>query len=487
MNITSPDSLRLHRQLGKGAYGAVYLASLVADRSRLLAVKIIDLEMEHDMSSVHNETRILAQCQLPQITAYYGLFVLGTRLWICMEYVDGGSVYDLIRAVKLQPDLYSSHTVLGEAQIASILHEVLVALAYLHSHGQIHRDLKSHNILIHSSGSIKLTDFGVSVQLASNFSRRNTTVGTPFWMAPEVISNEGGYSYQADIWLVGCLCYELATSLPPLQNQFRPMVALRKIPKLNSGARDKNGCAVEWTDTIRLDDTGVSLACRDFMAKCFAVDPQSRPSATQLLKHRFVSGMEPDVQLMEMMGRLNMSPGTVGRDTELPLMAETLDDPAPVFDISTLGGGMPTSTDSLVDTEPPAATAASTVPTGSAAGASPLPTVVAPPDPDSYIASMTKVVHRAFNKVDKRVQLSTRQYDALVRLDDAMLGLLQPETAEAGDGMLLQMYLKTLVREASKVEGVRLVAKEKRRDPIERELWRGWMERMKGRWEDGDG
>lgn len=96
--------------------------------------------------------------------------------------------------------------------VSFILYEILLALNYLHNQGKIHRDLKSQNILISKTGDIKLTDFGVSTQLSSNFSKRNTTVGTPYWMAPEVIvNNNGGHSYKADIWSLGCCCYEMFT------------------------------------------------------------------------------------------------------------------------------------------------------------------------------------------------------------------------------------------------------------------------------------
>ncbi|ODQ79839.1 hypothetical protein BABINDRAFT_36558, partial [Babjeviella inositovora NRRL Y-12698] len=289
------SELQLHQQLGKGAYGAVYLASLKAVPYTQVAAKVIDLELEHDINGVNNEIMILSSCFLPQITSYYGSFVRGCKLWIVMEYIDGGSLFDLIKAIKHNSTKpYAEQTIISEGHISVMLREVLLALEYLHDQGQIHRDLKSQNILMNMLGEVKLSDFGVSAQLASNFSRRNTTVGTPYWMAPEVIANDfGGHSFKADIWSIGALAYELITALPPLQNLYPPMVALSKIPKLNRVAhkhgRNKVSYSMEFIDTIKLRELTVSDSFKDFMLKCFIIDPSARPSASRLLKHRFIT------------------------------------------------------------------------------------------------------------------------------------------------------------------------------------------------------
>lgn len=170
--------------IGRGSFGDVY-KGFDKELKKEVAIKVIDLEeAEDDIEDIQKEISVLSQCRCPYITDYYGSYLHQTKLWIVMEYMAGGSVADLLQA---GPPL-------DEMSIACILRDLLHAVDYLHSEGKIHRDIKAANILLTESGDVKVADFGVSAQLTKTMSRRKTFVGTPFWMAPEVIQNSEGYN-----------------------------------------------------------------------------------------------------------------------------------------------------------------------------------------------------------------------------------------------------------------------------------------------------
>lgn len=273
VRVNSADELELFEEVGRGGFGVVY-RGVVLSTGLQVAVKLIDLENENtDLFEVNKEIMILLECKLPQITEYYGCFVKSYKLWVVMELMDGGSLFDLLRPGPV-----------GEEKvILIILREVLQALDYLHGQGKIHRDLKSQNILINKLGEVKLTDFGVSTQLLTNFSKRNTTVGTPYWMAPEVIlNNSGGHAFKADIWSLACCGYELLTGKAPLQSQYSPMRALRQLSKCQKDS--------DFSDLIGLNNINdMSKDMHHFFSKCFVMNPRDRMSASQLLKHPFIS------------------------------------------------------------------------------------------------------------------------------------------------------------------------------------------------------
>ncbi|ABN67070.2 predicted protein [Scheffersomyces stipitis CBS 6054] len=270
--IHSAEELEVCEEVGRGGFGVVYRGLIKANNNEV-AIKQIDLESNNtDLFEINKEIQIISECRLPQITQYFGCFVKHYKLWVIMEYVNGGSLFELLKPGPAE----------DERVISIIIREILLALEYLHNQGKIHRDLKSQNILLSKSGQVKLTDFGVSTQLSSNFSRRNTTVGTPYWMAPEVIvNNNGGHSFKADIWSLGCCAYEIFNGKPPLQNQYPPMKALGQIGRCHKDT--------DFVGLIELDKMNISNHFKDFLSKCFIVDPRDRYSATKLLNHKFIT------------------------------------------------------------------------------------------------------------------------------------------------------------------------------------------------------
>ena len=259
----------------------------------------VDLESsEEDLVDILSELSVLSSCASSHVTRYKAAFLRRQTLWIVMEYLGGGSCADL-----LKPPPHA----LSESHIAIICKELLLGLAYLHSEGKLHRDIKAANILLGMDGRVKLADFGVAAQLFNLKSVRNTFVGTPFWMAPEVIQQEG-HDAKADVWSLGITAMELANGEPP-HSDVHPMKVLFLIPKQSAP---------------RLDGSKWSREFRDFIALCLTKDVDKRPTAKELLKHKFVRGAGKTEGLQELIQKKQQWDASKGAEKHLKYYAETL-------------------------------------------------------------------------------------------------------------------------------------------------------------------
>uniref|UniRef100_A0A8C2DM27 non-specific serine/threonine protein kinase n=1 Tax=Cyprinus carpio TaxID=7962 RepID=A0A8C2DM27_CYPCA len=265
------------REIGHGSFGAVYFARDVRT-AEVVAIKKMSYsgkQTNEKWQDIIKEVKFLQRIQHPNSIEYKGCYLREHTAWLVMEYCLG-SASDLLEVHK-KP--------LQEIEIAAITHGALQGLAYLHSHNMIHRDIKAGNILLTEPGQVKLADFGS----ASIASPANSFVGTPYWMAPEVIlaMDEGQYEGKVDIWSLGITCIELAERKPPLFNM-NAMSALYHIAQNESPMLQSS----EWTDYFR-----------NFVDSCLQKLPQDRPHSEDLLQHAFVLRERPESVLIDLILR----------------------------------------------------------------------------------------------------------------------------------------------------------------------------------------
>ncbi|XP_073673725.1 serine/threonine-protein kinase PAK 4 [Garra rufa] len=265
-------------KIGEGSTGIVCIAT-VKTTGKLVAVKKMDLRKQQRRELLFNEVVIMRDYHHENVVEMYNSYLVGDELWVVMEFLEGGALTDIV-----------THTRMNEEQIATVCLSVLKALSVLHSQGVIHRDIKSDSILLTHDGRVKLSDFGFCAQVSKEVQRRKSLVGTPYWMAPELISRLP-YGPEVDIWSLGIMVIEMVDGEPPYFNE-PPLKAMKMIrdnlpPKLKNLHK-------------------VSPLLKGFLDRMLVRDPAQRAAAQELLKHPFLSKAGPPSCIVPLMRQNRM-------------------------------------------------------------------------------------------------------------------------------------------------------------------------------------
>nr|XP_019921177.2 STE20-like serine/threonine-protein kinase isoform X1 [Crassostrea gigas] len=266
-------------ELGDGAFGKVYKAQN-KENSSLAALKQVEIKSEEDIEDFSVEIDILAECRHENIVGLFEAFVFDGKLLMYIEFCEGGAIDSIM------VDLEKSLT---ENQIRYVCNKMCRGLEFLHSNKVIHRDLKAGNVLLTGEGDVKLADFGVSAKNTRTNQRRDSFIGTPYWMAPEVIMCEtlkdSPYDFKADIWSLGITLIEFAQIEPP-NHDMHPMRVLIKIQKSDPPTLAKPS---KWSKNFN-----------QFISKCLVKNPDSRPTAVELLEHPFIAGYDNKKEILNL-------------------------------------------------------------------------------------------------------------------------------------------------------------------------------------------
>lgn len=251
-------------KISEGASGEVFLATEIA-KNRKVAIKKMVVNSKN-IALISMEIQIMMTSKHENIVEYIGSYIVDKKLWVVMEFMDEGCLTAIL-------DQYPNNVQMTEAEISYVCRENLKGLLYVHAMHRIHRDIKSDNILLNSKGDIKIADFGYAAQLTQQKTKRITIVGTPYWMAPELIRGQD-YDQKVDIWSLGVMIMEMAEGEPPYID-FPPIRALflittKGIPELKD--QDK------WSPEFK-----------DFVSKCLNNSAELRPTCKELLDHEFIT------------------------------------------------------------------------------------------------------------------------------------------------------------------------------------------------------
>jgi len=249
------------KKIGEGAAGEIYVTTRIGD-TRKIAAKKMTLNQQN-IGLMTSEISIMKNSRHPNIVEYFESYLVRDKLWVMMEYMDGGCLTEIL-------DQYEQVR-LSEAQIAYVCACTLRALSFIHGLHRIHRDIKSDNLLLSMAGDVKLADFGYAAQLTQEKQKRTTIVGTPYWMSPEVIRGQT-YDTKADIWSLGIMIMEMLEGEPPYM-EFPPLRALFLVT----------------TKGVPPPKNPPSPQLQSFLGLCLEKNPDARGSADQLLAHPFIS------------------------------------------------------------------------------------------------------------------------------------------------------------------------------------------------------